>query len=233
MRVVNIRTTRNYTQYIGRPGVLSNPASHLASKFEVVRVRTREEAIEYFRSYALRTPKVLEAISQLKESDVLGCFCKPLSCHGDVIVEIWKQLKEQTMKQEKQTEKQVEKQPEKQQEKQPIRVAELPLISVLDSKRMKQAKALLEEIEQLKAKTEILTDRLDEAKEELGKIQTDAKLPGLRFGRLAFYQQEVKGRESLKKELLIEQGVTAAQIKAATVTGKPSVRRTFEVIEAQ
>ena len=34
-----------------------------------------------------------EAISKLRETDVLGCWCKPLSCHADLIHLFW--LKQQ------------------------------------------------------------------------------------------------------------------------------------------
>ncbi|MCU6294794.1 DUF4326 domain-containing protein, partial [Escherichia coli] len=54
-------------------------------------VATREESIEKFREY------IIERISngEVKIDDLLelagkrlGCFCKPKSCHGDVLVEI-------------------------------------------------------------------------------------------------------------------------------------------------
>jgi hypothetical protein len=35
----------------------------------------------------------MERIRALPANAVLGCWCKPGSCHGDVIVKIWKELR--------------------------------------------------------------------------------------------------------------------------------------------
>jgi len=29
----------------------------------------------------------------LSEDDVLGCFCRPDFCHGDIMIKVWKELK--------------------------------------------------------------------------------------------------------------------------------------------
>ena len=89
MRVVHIR--EHHTIYIGRPSIYGNPFSHKAGTLAKFRVNTREEAISNFEQYARTNDSLLKAIRELKETDVLGCFCKPLSCHGDVIVKIWKE----------------------------------------------------------------------------------------------------------------------------------------------
>lgn len=82
-----------YDVYIGRGSKWGNPFTHIKdkqTKAEFI-VATREESIEKFREY------IIERISngEVKIDDLLelagkrlGCFCKPKSCHGDVLVEI-------------------------------------------------------------------------------------------------------------------------------------------------
>jgi hypothetical protein len=89
--------------YIGRGSVFGNPYSHLDSKHGVIKTETREEAIELFEKflkYTMATKdsndlKVTELKQGMKElvelaekQDVnLVCFCKPKTCHGDIIKE--------------------------------------------------------------------------------------------------------------------------------------------------
>ena len=82
-----------YDVYIGRGSKWGNPFTHISdkqTKAEFI-VSTREESIEKFREY------IIERISngEVQIDDLLelagkrlGCFCKPKSCHGDVLVEI-------------------------------------------------------------------------------------------------------------------------------------------------
>lgn len=66
--------------YIGRPSIWGNP-------FKIGDDGTREEVIEKYRDFLLNSPELLAKIQQLK-GKTLGCYCKPMKCHGDVIVEI-------------------------------------------------------------------------------------------------------------------------------------------------
>ena len=94
MRVVHCKR-EPYTHYIGRPGKLGNPFTHLTTKtLAETKVKTREASIERFKWYALHNLDILDAIKQLPADAVLGCWCKPQSCHGDVIMEIWKAYNE-------------------------------------------------------------------------------------------------------------------------------------------
>jgi len=69
--------------YIGRPSMFGNP-------FKMNNNTTREEAISLFKEYFYKRLEEDEnfkaAVLDLK-GKVLGCFCKPSPCHGDVIVE--------------------------------------------------------------------------------------------------------------------------------------------------
>lgn len=73
--------------YIGRPTVLQNP-------FPITDTCDREMSVKLFRTYFIReivkrNPEILKALSDLKESDLLMCYCKPKACHGDIVKEIW------------------------------------------------------------------------------------------------------------------------------------------------
>ena len=94
MRVVHCKK-EPYTHYIGRPGPLGNHFSHRPSKVPgTVMVISREVAIDSFELWARHNPQLMENIRNLPEDTVLGCWCKPQACHGDVIVKLWKEMHE-------------------------------------------------------------------------------------------------------------------------------------------
>lgn len=66
--------------YIGRPSVWGNP-------FEIGPDGNRAEVIEKYRAWILTQPEMLSQLDELK-GKVLGCWCSPLPCHGDVLVEL-------------------------------------------------------------------------------------------------------------------------------------------------
>ena len=72
--------------YIGRWGKWGNPYSHKMQERTVL-VATREDAIESYREWIKTRPDLLAALPELK-GKVLGCWCKPLACHGDVLLEL-------------------------------------------------------------------------------------------------------------------------------------------------
>ena len=63
------------------------PASKWANPWLPYRDGTREEALARYRAYLLRQPELLAALPELR-GRVLGCWCKPLTCHGDVLAEL-------------------------------------------------------------------------------------------------------------------------------------------------
>lgn len=69
-----------YDVYIGRPSKWGNP-------FEIGRDGSRKDVIEKYRAYLLNNPSLLSDLHELK-GKVLGCWCAPASCHGDVLVEM-------------------------------------------------------------------------------------------------------------------------------------------------
>lgn len=50
-------------------------------------VNSREESIKKYKEYILNKPKLLNDIEELR-GKVLACWCKPLSCHGDILIEL-------------------------------------------------------------------------------------------------------------------------------------------------
>jgi hypothetical protein len=75
--------------YIGRGSKWGNPYSHVAStRAEVVRVPTREIAIEKYREYLRGQPALIAAARTELRGKVLACFCKPLPCHGDILARV-------------------------------------------------------------------------------------------------------------------------------------------------
>lgn len=73
--------------YIGRPGIWGNPYSHKNdTKAEFV-VASRDEAVAKYKEYILNNPDLLKKLHLLK-GKVLGCWCKPQSCHGDILAEL-------------------------------------------------------------------------------------------------------------------------------------------------
>jgi hypothetical protein len=85
--VVNIKTNLGATQqpgyvYIGRGSDWGNP-------FKVIPhgEHTREEAIALYEAYIQTQPRLLELLPTLK-GKTLGCYCKPLACHGDSLVKL-------------------------------------------------------------------------------------------------------------------------------------------------
>ncbi len=77
-RVVNMKA-EPCTVYIGRPSKWGNPFK--------VGGRTRDQAISQYREWIEEQPELLAALPEL-EGEILGCYCKPLACHGDVLVEL-------------------------------------------------------------------------------------------------------------------------------------------------
>lgn len=73
--------------YIGRPTIWGNPFSHKEGTLAKFKVATRDEAVEKYREYLLSSPELMARLPELK-GKVLGCWCHPQKCHGDVLSEL-------------------------------------------------------------------------------------------------------------------------------------------------
>jgi hypothetical protein len=82
---VSTKWDRNMTHFIGRPSIFGNP-------FPITSKIPRETVIKQYEAWVRGEPEVLTAIKALPEDAVLGCFCAPKPCHGDIIVKLWKEL---------------------------------------------------------------------------------------------------------------------------------------------
>lgn len=69
-----------YDIYIGRPSKWGNP-------FVIGKDGTREQVIEKYRHWVLGQPTLVNQLKEL-QGKVLGCWCSPAPCHGDVLVEL-------------------------------------------------------------------------------------------------------------------------------------------------
>jgi hypothetical protein len=79
MNVVHCKKHK-YDIYIGRPGKWANP-------FVIDVDGTRREVIEKYRQHLMSNPGLLASLPELK-GKVLGCWCAPRPCHGDLLAEL-------------------------------------------------------------------------------------------------------------------------------------------------
>lgn len=85
--VVHCKRDR-YDVYIGRPSKWGNPFTHVSDRKTKAAfvVESREEAISRYEEY-LYSSGLIADIEELR-GKVLACWCKPLSCHGDVLARL-------------------------------------------------------------------------------------------------------------------------------------------------
>ena len=81
-----------YDVYIGRPSIWGNPFSHLPGKGDIL-VDSREDAIDLYEMWIRGSPELRSQLSTL-DGKVLGCWCAPLCCHGDVLLKLIEELHE-------------------------------------------------------------------------------------------------------------------------------------------
>jgi hypothetical protein len=79
-RVVHCRRAP-FDVYIGRPGPWGNP-------FILGRDGDRQQVIEKYRAWLLAQPELVARAQRELVGKVLGCWCAPLTCHGDVLAAI-------------------------------------------------------------------------------------------------------------------------------------------------
>jgi hypothetical protein len=74
----------SYDVYIGR----WNPkVPHKSIWHNPFKDGTREENIQNFREYLLKSPELMAKLPELKGKK-LACWCAPKECHGDVLAEL-------------------------------------------------------------------------------------------------------------------------------------------------
>jgi hypothetical protein len=88
--VVNLKN-HYYDVFIGRPSKWGNPYSHKKNTTAKYKVKTKKEAIQKYKEWFKTQPDLIHSLSELKDK-VLGCYCHPNPCHGDVLIELIDQL---------------------------------------------------------------------------------------------------------------------------------------------
>jgi hypothetical protein len=83
--VVNIKSKEKFDVYIGRSNTPNAPIG-FGNPFIIGKDGNRDEVIEKYENYLLNNPELMEKIQKELKGKVLGCFCHPLKCHGDIIL---------------------------------------------------------------------------------------------------------------------------------------------------
>jgi hypothetical protein len=78
-RVVHCKREK-HDVYIGRPSKWGNP-------FTLHKGGDRTAVIAQYEAWLLKQPHLLAALHELR-GKVLGCWCAPKSCHGDVLLRL-------------------------------------------------------------------------------------------------------------------------------------------------
>lgn len=73
-----------YNVYIGRPSIWGNP-------YKIGIHGTREEVMQKYEAYLRNSPELLKQLPSLKHK-VLGCWCAPKPCHGNIILKLLKEM---------------------------------------------------------------------------------------------------------------------------------------------
>lgn len=77
-RVVHCKKEK-YDVYIGRPSKWGNP-------YEIGKDGNRDEVLFKYRKYI--SSRIKEFPIEELRGKVLGCWCAPLPCHGNILVEL-------------------------------------------------------------------------------------------------------------------------------------------------
>lgn len=91
MKIYNKRTDKDIPTdaiCVGRPSVFGNPYSHLSNTAAKYKVGTRAEAISKFRDNVNQLPEFREIIKKELKGKSLICWCAPLPCHAEILMEI-------------------------------------------------------------------------------------------------------------------------------------------------
>lgn len=76
---------------IGRPSKWGNLWSHRTTTKALFLVATRKEAIDKYEAWIRVQPHLIADLHTLRDQ-VLGCWCRPEPCHGDVLLALIEEL---------------------------------------------------------------------------------------------------------------------------------------------
>lgn len=106
-------------------------------------------------------------------------------------------------------------------------MASLPAVNDLEEPVKKKVICLLEALDHLVFEKNRIASREDEIKDELEQLQRETGRNGFRYGWLCYRAQQISGRRTLDKFMLMENGVPAKTIEQSYKTGKPYMQQTF------
>ena len=88
--VVNIKNNNNdFDIYIGRFNPWRRlPQSPFANPFVLNKDRDRDDSMEMYRIWLFMQPDLMEKARKDLRGKVLGCWCKPELCHGDILAQV-------------------------------------------------------------------------------------------------------------------------------------------------
>jgi hypothetical protein len=75
-----VKVSEPYDVYIGRPSQWGNP-------FKIGVHGNRADVLSKYWAWIQTKPQLMRRLGELKGKR-LGCYCKPLPCHGDVLVQL-------------------------------------------------------------------------------------------------------------------------------------------------
>lgn len=82
----------SYDVYIGRPSKWGNPFTHKQDGKTLAKyvLEDRDAAVNAYREWITNGDgkHLLDDLHELKGGKILGCWCKPQACHGDVLLEL-------------------------------------------------------------------------------------------------------------------------------------------------
>lgn len=84
--VVHCRKAQ-YDVYVGRPGPFGNPFSWKDGTLAVWKT-TQDGCLPAYEAWLLSQPELVARVKRELRSKVLGCWCKPGPCHGDILARI-------------------------------------------------------------------------------------------------------------------------------------------------
>lgn len=87
-KVVHCKSGEPYQVYIGRGSKWGNPYTHKMGTSAPWIVDDRETAIRLYEEWLRSQPELMAAAKKELKGKTLGCWCKPLDCHGDVLLRI-------------------------------------------------------------------------------------------------------------------------------------------------
>jgi len=83
VRVVHCKKDK-FDVYIGRPSKWGNP-------FIIGRDGDRNEVVRKYETYIRANQNLMNSLHELKDK-ILGCYCSPKACHGDVLIKLVEEM---------------------------------------------------------------------------------------------------------------------------------------------